>query len=423
MQYLFHVLRCSTIIARRALSVVLLASFFAVPLTAQDAYRLSPGDQIGVRIVAWDTIALEFVEYGALNGEYAIGQDGTITLPLLGPVEAAGKSPTELSEEMTVQLQGRLGLVEQPSISVSIASYRPIYVLGAVRQPGTYPFSPGLTVQQALALAGGIDTLFDEGPDQLAATIRAAGTLRELRIDLAREQIRARRLKAEMDDLEDFGPPAAADHPDGAEAINAILAHERTLFQSRREVQERALVALEASQALLETEVSALEEKLAGQNRQVGLLRKQVGNVESLVERGLARSPSFISAQNQLIDLENRQLDTETAIFRARQFIAELERDRVEIEAARRLEILRELQRAEAEIERLTARRNTTSQLLAGAEAVLAEAGETPDFQLLFEITREDGTDRTDFAAELGTRVRPADVLDVQALVVEETVD
>lgn len=383
---------------------------------AQDAYRLNIGDRVALRFVQWDTIKLAFVEFDAVNGTYIVEPDGTIMMPLVGTVDMAGRALTEIADSMAVDLQSRLGLVEPPGASLSVVGHRPVYVLGAVAAPGAYDFSPGLTVQQALALAGGVETLLDEGPDGEAAAVRAAGTLQEIAIDIVRQEVRAARLRAEMDGDSDFQAPDGVTHPDGPEALNAITERERRLFEGRREAKARALDALDDSQSLLETEIEALQDKLAGQSRQVDMLRQSVGNMEALFERGLVRSPNLVSLQGQLLNLENSQRDTETAIFRARQAIAELERERIEIEAERRLEVLRELQRSEATIERLLTQRDTTRRLLLGVEALLATSERELDIQISYRITRPGAEGPQTLDAGPDTRLGPSDVVEVEAI-------
>lgn len=420
MPNLFHARSVRTIRRFGAMVVVLFAVACAVPGAAQEAYRLNTGDRVAVRFVQWDTIELNFVEFEALNGTYLVGPDGTIMLPVIGVVAVEGKSLSEVATSMSLDLQNRLGLVQPPGASLSVVGYQPIYVLGAVANPGAYDFFPGLTVQQALALAGGLETLLDERQDGASAAIRVAGSLQEIAIDIAREEVSAARLRAEMDGASDFTVPEKVTHPDGQDALKAIIEHERALFDSRRNAKARALDALDDSRALLETEISALEEKLAGQTRQVNLLRESVGNMESLFERGLVRSPNLVSLQGQLINLENRQLDTETAVFRARQSIAELERERVDIEASRRLEILRELQRSEAVAERLQARRSTNRHLLLGAEALLAATSQEPNIRILYQITHQSPDGPQVLDVDPDTRLDPSDVLTVQAILDQE---
>ncbi|WP_372674979.1 polysaccharide biosynthesis/export family protein [Aquicoccus sp.] len=401
----------------RVLIAILIAGTCAGSGAAQDAYRLNTGDRIAFRFVQWDTIELGFVEFDAVNGTYAVESDGTIMFPLIGAVEVEGKSLAEIADAVTLDLQGQLGLVEPPSASLSIVGHRPVYVLGSVATPGAYDFSPGLTVQQALALAGGLETVLDDSPGREAATVRASGVLQEIAIDIARQEVRAARLRAEMDGANDFTIPESVTHPDGPDTLKAVIEHERALFQSRREARTRALDALDDSRALLETEVSTLQEKLAGLTRQVELLSESVGNMEALFERGLVRSPSLVAQQGQLINLENRQLDTETAVFRARQAIAELERERIGLEADRRLDILRELQRSETAIEQLTARRDMNRRLLLGAEALLVASDEALDIRTSYRITRSgpDGHQTRDVTPD--TRLGPADVIEVEVII------
>ena len=115
-----------------------------LPSQAEGGYRLGPGD------------ALRVIVYGEepLTGEFRVNDQGAIALPLAGAIRAAGKTPRELEETIASSLRGR-AVLRKPSVSVEVASYRPIYVLGEVNKPGQYPYQPGMTVVTAAAVAGG----------------------------------------------------------------------------------------------------------------------------------------------------------------------------------------------------------------------------------------------------------------------------
>ena len=217
-----------------------------------------------------------------------------------------------------------------------------------------------------------------------------------------------------MDGADTFELPGDVQHPEGSAALIEIAAQERRLFERRKETQARALEALVASRALLEREIAALEEKLIGFNAQLELVRASLGNLETLVERGLARSPSLLSLQGQLIDLENRELDTQTAIFRARQSISELERERIDLVAARQLEVLRDLQRSEMLVEQLTAREETQRRVLVEAAPLLDTTAGDLQVSAVFRITRADAAGEEAILATRGTQLRPADVIEVE---------
>jgi polysaccharide biosynthesis/export protein len=95
------------------------------------------------------------VVYGqdGLTNTYAIDAGGSITLPLIGAVLARGRTPAELALAITARL--RNGYIREPSAAVAIESYRPFFILGEVAEPRQYPYVPNMTVESAVAIAGG----------------------------------------------------------------------------------------------------------------------------------------------------------------------------------------------------------------------------------------------------------------------------
>lgn len=115
-----------------------------IPPTSTADYRLGAGDQ--VRLITFGD--------EQLTGEFRVNDNGNIALPLLGAVKAAGMTTTELQTEVTEALTSR-NLYKDPSVSVEVIAYRPVFVLGEVARPGQYPYQPGMTVVTAVAIAGG----------------------------------------------------------------------------------------------------------------------------------------------------------------------------------------------------------------------------------------------------------------------------
>jgi polysaccharide biosynthesis/export protein len=113
------------------------------PVRSDTAYRLDAGDKLRV------------VVYGqeGLTNTYAIDAGGAITMPLIGAVPARGRTPAGLASEITGKL--RNGYIRDPSVAVEIESYRPFFILGEVAAPGQYPYVPNMSVESAVAIAGG----------------------------------------------------------------------------------------------------------------------------------------------------------------------------------------------------------------------------------------------------------------------------
>lgn len=107
-------------------------------------YTLGPGDQI--RIIVFGE--------QQLTGEFRVDAAGEIALPLVGNVHAAGLTPRELDRAVS-QALSRSKLYRDPSVSVEVVNYRPIFILGEVSRPGQYPYQPGMTAVTAVAIAGG----------------------------------------------------------------------------------------------------------------------------------------------------------------------------------------------------------------------------------------------------------------------------
>ena len=115
----------------------------AQPVAYDSAYHLDAGDKLRV------------VVYGqeGLTNTYAIDAAGSITMPLIGAVPARGRTPQGLAADIAARL--RNGYIRDPSVAVEIDSYRPFFILGEVQAPGQYPYVPNMTVESAVAIAGG----------------------------------------------------------------------------------------------------------------------------------------------------------------------------------------------------------------------------------------------------------------------------
>jgi polysaccharide biosynthesis/export protein len=122
-----------------------LAVAYAAPMPAayDAAYRLDAGDRLRV------------VVYGqeGLTNTYAIDAGGSITMPLIGSLPARGRTPAGLAAAIAAKL--RNGYIREPSVAVEIEAYRPFFILGEVAAPGQYPYVPNMTVESAVAIAGG----------------------------------------------------------------------------------------------------------------------------------------------------------------------------------------------------------------------------------------------------------------------------
>lgn len=111
---------------------------------APAGYRLDQGDRIAIQVSDEPDLSITF----------QIGATGTINYSYLGDLAVAGKTAQEVERQITTQLQD--GYLVNPSVNVSVVEYRPFFINGEVNRPGSYPYQPRLTLDKAIALAGGL---------------------------------------------------------------------------------------------------------------------------------------------------------------------------------------------------------------------------------------------------------------------------
>lgn len=102
---------------------------------------------------AGDSVRITVFEQEGLTNSYAVDQAGYISFPLIGPVAARGRTAAQLEQDIATQLAN--GYIREPDVSVEIDRYRPIFIMGEVTAAGQYSYVPGMTVQKAVAVAGG----------------------------------------------------------------------------------------------------------------------------------------------------------------------------------------------------------------------------------------------------------------------------
>lgn len=101
-----------------------------------------------------DTVSIAVFGEADLTQQAKIGESGRISYPFIGDVRVVGLTVRQLESELVKQLKS--GYLVNPQVSVSVAQYRPFYINGQVKSPGSYAFQPGMTVRKAVSIAGGL---------------------------------------------------------------------------------------------------------------------------------------------------------------------------------------------------------------------------------------------------------------------------
>jgi polysaccharide export outer membrane protein len=113
------------------------------PLAFDTPYQLDAGDRLRIQVFGQE----------GLTNSYIVDAAGNVSLSLVGSVPARGLTTADLSHAIAARL--RAGYIRNPYVSVEVEAYRPFFILGEVNAPGQYPYVPNMTVEAAVAIAGG----------------------------------------------------------------------------------------------------------------------------------------------------------------------------------------------------------------------------------------------------------------------------
>lgn len=131
----------------------------AEPAPSLESYVINAGDRLKITVL----------EQQNMTVETDVADDGTIEMPLVGTLRAAGRTATEVRTALTERLAR--DYIKDPKVNVDVAKYRPFYVLGQVNRPGSYPFEPEVDIRKAVAIAGGFTRRADTNAAYLVRDI------------------------------------------------------------------------------------------------------------------------------------------------------------------------------------------------------------------------------------------------------------
>lgn len=149
--------------ARRALKALLaltaLAMFSLAPVASAAPAPAAKAPPIAEALAASYALGsgdkLRIIVFGEedLSGEFVLDDSGFVRLPLIGQISAGGRTVRQLEEDIAAKLGAQY--LKDPRVSIEIIKFRPFYIIGEVNKPGEYPYVVGMSVLNAVAVAGG----------------------------------------------------------------------------------------------------------------------------------------------------------------------------------------------------------------------------------------------------------------------------
>lgn len=370
-------------------------------VAAQEAeYRLAPGDRV----------ALSVYGQAELSGEFGIGGGGSLLLPLVGEVPISALTLSEAQRAITQRLAD--GFLQKPLVSLRITEMRPIYVLGDVRNPGSYPFRYGASVLSGIALAGGYGV-----PEQAQTSLRTEFLAAEERVRVLEASrrlllIRRARLEAQQGDRATFEPPF--DLQNGPELVR-LVKEERWILAIQRDALAQAVEQLRAQKPRIEAEIAGVRAQRTAEETQLRLIQDHIEDYKTLMSNGLAR-------RYQGIEFQREEARNKGAIARMNSDLARLDLALGDLEL--RIQEARStyLRKVMADLQDVTTRLIEIETQLPAAreirEARLQSGGALTAFgngvrRKVFITRVRNGTTEI-FEAADGTSLAPGDIVDIR---------
>ena len=275
--------------------------------------------------------------------------DGKVSFPLVGEVSAAGLSLTQLRLRLR-DLRIEKKALDNPDVIVQIVEYRPVYVAGDVDRPGAYPYRPGMTVRDAVAVAGGYGLRLERDRDMFVSAFDARDQYDASSIEQVRLKLRVARLRAELAGQTDLDVQQLQTEPVDAAIVSEFGKIEAQQLKADQDDYDNQKGHLKQLIRTTQDLISALTEEVEHGRAGLEQLQKDVSSAQQLLQRGLAAVSRVEDQQRALSNAEWQQLDTKSRIGAARKDLENANRDLQKLPDQRRIDLIGELAKATSEL-------------------------------------------------------------------------
>ena len=367
------------------------------------AYKLAPGDKIVVTVFGQPE----------LSGDSMVDQGGNIRLPVVGEVHAATLTLGELEKSIGHSLEQ--GYVRRPVVSVKIAEFRPIYVLGMVRTPGPYPYREGQSLLAAIAHAGGVGVSDHSGV--AGDAFQADERVRLLEISRVALLAKRARLIAQQngDDRIDFQDMSGlvADPARTAQ----IRDNEQRVFTAEKQAERQEVEALQKQFPRLDAEIASLKQQADLENRQRDLNKQLIADYEQLAKSGLARKPTYIEIKREEARIEGSIARLQSETLRAELSIGDLQYKIAELRNNYQRRVMAELRETDRLLLELTVTLPSAMRVRAARTGQMGWLTGANGEQLAITVSRAKGTMTVKYDAAVNFMLQPGDIVQVGSLV------
>jgi polysaccharide export outer membrane protein len=388
------------------------------PATAHSEYKLQPGDILEVLI----TGVPDFRQ------RTPIGAEGDVGLPLAGQIKVGDLSVAEARARIASELSNKLyrqftndgreisHLIVGTEVVVSVADYRPVFVDGDVTKPGEYAFRPGMTVRQAIAVAGGFDVVRAQGPDPVLLSADLQAEYQTLWQDIAAEQARSWRLRTELADSDDAHPGNSGPDtriPIPADVNGDLMKGEVQQYQARKADLQNSKALLQEAINKATLQLAILAEKKAKDEEGSQADLADYKTVRDLFQKGLAQITRLSDARRASLLSSEQLLQTVVETSNVERQRDEYARQLASLDSLRRIDDLVELQKTNLHLAELTGHLKIDSDKLAHIGLLRSQVAAGGGRNVTIAVHRKIGNQAERVSGSEDQELAPGDVVEV----------
>ncbi len=326
-------------------------AFVALSLTifvtqAKAEYLVNIGDVLEVAVAG----------VPELRHRAAVQMDGNVSLPLVGSLPVAGLPLPQIQAKIGAALASKafrqrtsdgretVVVIDADEVTTVIVEYKPIYVNGDVSKPGEYPYRPSITARQLVAVAGGYDIMRIRMNNPYLESADLRSEYGSLWTELAKEQARMWRIKAELGVGAQISPSALMDAPLARSAISEIVNAETEYLKTKQSDYQQEKTYLQHGIRQGDDEVRVLSEQQKKDEEGLQADLDDLQKTTDLFSKGSVISPRVTDARRAVLLSATRKLQTSGQLLQVKKQQDEFVRKLAKLDDQRRLDLLRELQ-------------------------------------------------------------------------------
>ncbi|WP_455961493.1 polysaccharide biosynthesis/export family protein [Methylorubrum aminovorans] len=395
--------------------VALLCSGSVGTAAAQEAYRLTSGDTVEVVIAG----------HPDLRQKMTLNIDGEISVPLVGSVVAGDLTVTDLRAKLQQVMPGKpvrqrsaegkesTSFIDPNEISVQVVEYRPVYLNGDVAKPGEQIYRPGMTIRQAVAVAGGYDVVKLRSNNPLVELAELRSDLALVSSELAFNQAREKRLRSDLS-----GQGAAGVKPENGPGLQAGIT--RDMISLEVEQLATTLSDVENEKIYLRRQIAKAEERrrtlVDQQQKETEGLQADAEDLERVRElygKGLAAAGRLTDVRRALLLSSTRALQTGAQALQSERDRDDNARKLQHLDDQRKIDNLKELEEVIVRVATLRAKLQSAKEKLVIVGNVRSQllTGSTRPELTLVRATRKQ---RINSRVDEETEMLPGDVVEIK---------